>query len=77
MKKVAVNGLLTSGLTMKSFNDPVLIEHVEPITFSEFNNEEVKVTIVGFQALTAVVVKCSIFWDINQCCVLKINGRFG
>jgi hypothetical protein len=58
VKKVAVDGLLTSGTTMKCFNDPVLNEHVESITFSELNNEEeVKVIIVGSQVLTAVVAK--------------------
>jgi hypothetical protein len=48
---------------MKSFNNPVLNEHVESITFSEFNNED-EVKVKGSQVLTAVVVKCSIFWDI-------------
>jgi hypothetical protein len=78
VKKVAADGLITSGTTMKSFNDPVLNEHVESITFSEFSNEdEVKVTIIGFDVLTAVVMKSSIFWDITQCSPLKDNRRFG
>jgi hypothetical protein len=64
VKKVAVDGLVTSGTTMRSFNDPMLNEHVESITFSEFNNEdEVKVTIVGFEVLTVVFMKNSAFWD--------------
>jgi hypothetical protein len=61
---------------MKSFNDPVLNEHVESITFSEFSNEdEVKVTNIGFD-LTVVVMKKSIFWDITQCGPLKVNQTF-
>jgi hypothetical protein len=28
---------------------------------------------VGFEVLTAVVMKRSIFWDITPCCPLKIN----
>jgi hypothetical protein len=49
VKKAAVDILLTSGMTLKNFSDPVLNEHVESITFGEFNNEdEVKVTIVGY-----------------------------
>jgi hypothetical protein len=32
---------------------------------------------VGFEVLRAVVMKCSIFWDITTCSPLKINRRFG
>jgi hypothetical protein len=31
----------------------------------------------GFEVLTAVVMKSSIFWDIMQCSSLKVNWRFG
>jgi hypothetical protein len=31
---------------------------------------------VGFEALTAVVMKSSVFWDITQCNPLKINRCF-
>jgi hypothetical protein len=31
----------------------------------------------GFEVLTAVVMKISIFWDITLCGPLKINRRFG
>jgi hypothetical protein len=30
---------------------------------------------VGFEVLTAVIVKSTIFWDITPCTPLKINGR--
>jgi hypothetical protein len=43
VKKVIVDGLITSGMTMRSFNNSLLNEHVESIMFSEFNNEEGKV----------------------------------
>jgi hypothetical protein len=33
--------------------------------------------IVGFEVLTAVVMKISIFWDITPCSPLKVNRRFG
>jgi hypothetical protein len=32
---------------------------------------------VGFEVLTAVVVKFSIFWDITPCSPLKVDRRFG
>jgi hypothetical protein len=34
-------------------------------------------SIVGFEVLTAAVIKSSIFWDITPCSPLKVNGRFG
>jgi hypothetical protein len=33
--------------------------------------------IIGFEVLTAVVMKGSIFWDITLCSPLKVNRRFG
>jgi hypothetical protein len=32
---------------------------------------------VGFEVLTAVVVKSSIFWDVTPCGPFKVNRRFG
>jgi hypothetical protein len=32
---------------------------------------------VGFEVLTAVVMKSPIFWDITPCTLLKVNRRFG
>jgi hypothetical protein len=32
---------------------------------------------MGFELLTAMVTKSSIFWDITSCSPLKANGRFG
>jgi hypothetical protein len=32
---------------------------------------------VGFEVLTAVVMKSSIFWDITPCSLLKVNRSFG
>jgi hypothetical protein len=32
---------------------------------------------VGFEVLTAVVMKCTVFWDTTPCSPLKINRRFG
>jgi hypothetical protein len=31
---------------------------------------------VGFQTLTAVIMKSTIFWDITPCSPLKVKGRF-
>jgi hypothetical protein len=43
--KKACDVLITSGMTLRSFNDSVLSEHIESIRFSELNNEaEGKVT---------------------------------
>jgi hypothetical protein len=33
--------------------------------------------LVGFEVLTVVVMKSTIFWDTMPCSALKINGRFG
>jgi hypothetical protein len=33
--------------------------------------------VLGFEVLTAVVIKSSIFWDITPCSLLKVNRRFG
>jgi hypothetical protein len=33
--------------------------------------------VVGFEVLTAVVMKSSIFWDVSPCSPLKVNRRFG
>jgi hypothetical protein len=32
---------------------------------------------IGFEALTAVVMKSTIFWDITPCSPLSVNRRFG
>jgi hypothetical protein len=32
---------------------------------------------IGFEVLTAVVMKSSIFWDITPCSLLKVNRHFG
>jgi hypothetical protein len=32
---------------------------------------------VGFEVLTAVVMKSTIFWDRMLCSPLKVNRRFG
>jgi hypothetical protein len=32
---------------------------------------------VGFEVLTAVVMKSTIFWDITPCSPLSVNRRFG
>jgi hypothetical protein len=32
---------------------------------------------VGFEVITAVVIKSSSFWDITPCSPLKVNRHFG
>jgi hypothetical protein len=32
---------------------------------------------VGFEVLTAVVMKSTVFWDITPCSTLKANRRCG
>jgi hypothetical protein len=32
---------------------------------------------VGFEVLTAVVMKHTSFWDITACSLLRVNQRFG
>jgi hypothetical protein len=38
--KVACDVRTTPGTTVRSFNESVLNEHIESITFSEINNED-------------------------------------
>jgi hypothetical protein len=33
--------------------------------------------VAGFEVLTAVTMKSSIFWYITPCCSVKVNQRFG
>jgi hypothetical protein len=33
--------------------------------------------VVGFEVITLVVMKRSVFWDITACSLLKVNCRFG
>jgi len=40
VRRVACDVLITSGMTVKNFNDSVLNEHIESITFCELNNED-------------------------------------
>jgi hypothetical protein len=39
--------------------------------------EKIKIYEVGFEVLTAVVMKSTIFWDMTPCSPLSCNGRFG
>jgi hypothetical protein len=52
-------------------------------TYFHLNSRHVSVTkghrqvcIIGFEVLTAVVMKSSIFWVITPCSPLKVNRRF-
>jgi len=40
VRRVSSDVLITSGMTVRSFNDSVLNEHIESITFCELNNED-------------------------------------
>ena len=40
VRRVASDVFITSGMTVRSFNDSVLNEHIECITFCELNNED-------------------------------------
>jgi hypothetical protein len=31
----------------------------------------------GFEVLTPLVMKSTVFWDITPCCPLKVNQHFG
>jgi hypothetical protein len=42
----------------------------------DFTANEAMFPIAGFEVLTAVVIKSSIFWDITQCSQLIVNRRF-
>ena len=40
VSRVACDVLITSGMTVRNFNDSVLNEQIESITFCELNNED-------------------------------------
>jgi hypothetical protein len=40
-------------------------------------NKQTKINYVGFEILTAVVMKSTIFWDVTPCSPLSVNRRFG
>jgi hypothetical protein len=42
-----------------------------------FTHEKTWTSHVGFEVLTAVVMKSSVFWDITPCSPLKVSRRFG
>jgi hypothetical protein len=45
---------------------------------TSYKSSELKFKIcVGFEVLTAVVMKSSIVWDVTQFSPLKVNRRFG
>jgi hypothetical protein len=45
VRRVACDVLITSGMTVRNFNDSMLNEHIKSITFFELNDEgEGKVT---------------------------------
>jgi hypothetical protein len=35
------------------------------------------VTFIGFEVLTAVIMKCSVVWDITPCSSFKVSRSFG
>jgi hypothetical protein len=48
----------------------------EPLVYTDFSNLLLRV-LVGFEVLTAVVIKSTVFWDITPCSPLKVNQCFG
>jgi hypothetical protein len=51
----------------------VMPESVYFETFYQF----IKLFLAGFEVLTAVVMKNTIFWDTTPCSLLSVNRRFG
>jgi hypothetical protein len=49
--------------------------NIIPISFLIISDNSIH--IVGFEVLTAVVMKSSSFWDITPCNPLKVKRRFG
>jgi hypothetical protein len=45
----------------------------QTLNFSSCNNTKS----VGFEVLTAVIKKSTVFWDITPCSQWKVKGRFG
>jgi hypothetical protein len=44
---------------------------------TKINAEETKYVSVGFESLTAAVIKISVFWYITPCSPLKVSLKFG
>jgi hypothetical protein len=77
-------GTLTRDSPTAGSGDPALCELQVPLTRwiapgkSPFPGLRGGYTgLVGFEVLTAVVMKSNIFWDITPCSLLKVNRRFG
>jgi hypothetical protein len=49
----------------------------EFLGFVQHNISETGSVFVGFEVLTAVVMKSTIFWDITPCSVLSVYVHFG
>jgi hypothetical protein len=44
-----------------------------PINKTTWHHNTETIVFVGFEGLTAVVMKISVFWDIKLCCPMKVN----
>jgi hypothetical protein len=58
----------------------MLMKPDDPLSFflfAETMSPKYKNKQVGFEVITAVVMKSSIFWDITPCNSLEIKRRFG
>jgi hypothetical protein len=47
------------------------------VSFSYKKKIRISIEYIGFQVLTSVPMKSSIFWDITPCSPLKVNRRLG
>jgi hypothetical protein len=55
----------------------VTLAHKDKISFLYGKQTSRVITFVGFEVLTAVAMKSSVFWDIAPCSSVKVNRRFG
>jgi hypothetical protein len=64
VRKAAFDALITSGMTVRSFNKSVLNRHVECIAFSELNNGDMAMLTRGYKTVTRLVfLLCLLFND--------------
>jgi hypothetical protein len=51
--------------------------HLQGQTLRSLTLDDAQMNRVGFEALTAVIMKSSVFWDTTPCSPLKVNQRLG
>jgi hypothetical protein len=72
-----ISSCFTVTAGQKECSNRELIHYVNVSLLQSGYNVCVYIFILGFEVITAVIMKGSIFWYITPCSLLKVNRRFG